>query len=953
MANFAQLGIQIDSNADQAASSLENLAAAGAKAEKSTERLSKASSDLSAEQQKINARAAEMAAQDARRAASAQKANNSIRDQQQELSKLLGTIDPTVAALDRLDQTERKLASFRRSGAIDTESYTLYNNKLKEQRELLGGVSAGINRAGMSQRAYNAALRNVPAQFTDIAVSLQGGQAPLTVLLQQGGQLKDMFGGIGPAFRALGGYIVGLINPVTVLGAAVGTLGVAWYQAGRQQEDLEKALISSGRYAASSSEELNRLADAYDNIDGVTRGKALDALTQVAASGRLTGEQFRLATESALRWSAVTGDSVDTITSKFNDIARDPVNALLKLNETERFLTQTQYERVKALQEEGRFQDAATEAARIYADTVNGRATEIEASLGLVSTAWKNIKNETGEAWDAVVSGINRAQGPLQAFADRVAGLSELQRKFVVGTIGALSLPAGIVTRFGGNAFRGVSSSVDSTAGSGDTAAIDSESVKRLQDANRQWEAIVGNSNRHAQIENEVLRIRKAGLAAGINELDIEKRVTEYRTKQAEIDAKKNKPKANSDANSAETLLNTALRQVEANNQLAETGDKVSASQRLVIQINQRLADTTNTMTEAQRRELIAARESLAVTDQQAKSRQQLTKDLSANAAIVERIAGLTQQQGDQNRVALMGIGRGGDAAPRAQAELSIRKSYLDEVDKLEKLQRNENTKLSQQEYDAERQLLDKYLSDRLSAENQFNKERMAAMGNWQNGFRAAYEDFAFSASNVAGATQGVFQNAFQGATDSLVSFVTTGKQSFGELTASILSDLARIFAQQQLVGLVGSISGGGGNTGTISSLFGGDWGFSAGGYTGDGSKYQPKGIVHAGEVVWSQRDVAAVGGPRAANAMRPTAGYANGGGPGLPQSRSIGQLSAPQITFNMNMQDGTISSNQQGGTPDDGTRELKQMFEAMINQWWQKNSRTGGAVYNLRTGTA
>ncbi len=55
--------------------------------------------------------------------------------------------------------------------------------------------------------------------------------------------------------------------------------------------------------------------------------------------------------------------------------------------------------------------------------------------------------------------------------------------------------------------------------------------------------------------------------------------------------------------------------------------------------------------------------------------------------------------------------------------------------------------------------------------------------------------------------------------------------------------------------------------------------GFSEGGYTGDGSKYQPAGIVHAGEVVFSQADVNALGGAMAVNSMRPTAkGYANGG---------------------------------------------------------------------------
>jgi len=54
---------------------------------------------------------------------------------------------------------------------------------------------------------------------------------------------------------------------------------------------------------------------------------------------------------------------------------------------------------------------------------------------------------------------------------------------------------------------------------------------------------------------------------------------------------------------------------------------------------------------------------------------------------------------------------------------------------------------------------------------------------------------------------------------------------------------------------------------------------FADGGYTGVGPKMKPAGIVHAGEVVWSQRDVAMAGGPERANAMRPTfRGYADGG---------------------------------------------------------------------------
>lgn len=907
MANFAQLGIQIDSKqAEDAARDLDDLAAAGGRAEQSAKRLTKATEAES-----------------------------------KELSDLLGQIDPAVKALGRLDEQERKLAQFRKQGRIDTDTFAQYNQRLQEQRGLLTNVSAAQNAAGMSAKAYSAAMRNVPAQITDIAVSLQGGQRPLTVLLQQGGQLKDMFGGIVPAARALTTSLVGMINPITLAAAAVGAFGYAWYQAAKQQDAAEQALITTGRYAASSAKDLEALADSYDRIGGVTRGAALQALTQIASTGRLTGETFKTATEASLRWSVATGEAVDTVAKKFEDIAKDPTAALLRLNEAEHFLTQTQYDRIKALQEEGRQQDAVTEAANIYANVVNGRATEIEANLNLVSTAWKNIKAATGEAWDAFVNFANNAQGPLQKFADSLDRIGGFRQAGAATGIGLLNPIAGLLTGFGGNAFRGVTSSVSSTAGMGDTGAIDSDGVRRLEQAGQQWKQIVSQSNRQKQIEEGIEKIRKAGLAAGINELDIEKAVTEYKTKQADIDAKKNKPGTNSDQNSAQTLLDTVRRQIEANNQLAETGQAVSASERLSIQIKQRLADTTNTMTSATRSLLVAAQQELELTDKQAKAKQQLTRDTAANAALAERLAQVYKQQQDQNEVGLMSIGRGSQASEIMQRQLNLRREYLSEIEKLDKAQRNKNTALSEEEYSREKSLLEKSLAERLALEQSYQQQRMAAMADWRNGANAAWEEFSANTRNVAGQAQALFTSAFDGATDALARFVTTGKANFKEFTASILSDLAKIYARQALVGLVSSFGQSFGPAIT---------GFASGGYTGSGGKHEAAGIVHRGEVVWSQADVKAVGGPKMANAMRPTAGYANGGIVG-GSSASASSNGAPNIEINLNMNNGTVDSRTQTGNSNRDAMELVNLIESACSQWWVKQNRTGGAVYKTLRG--
>lgn len=205
----------------------------------------------------------------------------------------------------------------------------------------------------MSAKATAAAMRGVPAQITDIVTSLQGGQKPLTVLFQQGGQLKDMFGGTVPAVKALATGIMGMVNPLTVSAAAVGGLALAWKQAADEQFDFQKALLTTGNYAGVSLAEFAKLADQLERLDGVGHGGAVDALTHVAATGKFTGEQFRQVAAAAAGMEAATGQAVKDTIAKFAEIGKDPVQALLKLNETEHFLTNAQLDRVQALTREG------------------------------------------------------------------------------------------------------------------------------------------------------------------------------------------------------------------------------------------------------------------------------------------------------------------------------------------------------------------------------------------------------------------------------------------------------------------------------------------------------------------------------------------------------------------------------------------------------------------------
>lgn len=55
---------------------------------------------------------------------------------------------------------------------------------------------------------------------------------------------------------------------------------------------------------------------------------------------------------------------------------------------------------------------------------------------------------------------------------------------------------------------------------------------------------------------------------------------------------------------------------------------------------------------------------------------------------------------------------------------------------------------------------------------------------------------------------------------------------------------------------------------------------FAAGGYTGPGGKFEPAGVVHKGEIVWSQDDIARAGGVAVVESLRAATlpGYAHGG---------------------------------------------------------------------------
>ena len=343
--------------------------------------------------------------------------------------------DPAAQKLDRA--TKSIIASIQRSTAAmqaGGQANSQYFESIAQQRgintDLLRPYLSGLDAAIAKNKAMNEAmhgstisakqmqqaLMGVPAQFTDIFTSLAAGQNPMTVFLQQGGQLKDMFGGAGNAARALGGYVVGLINPFTLAAAAAATLAVAYNQGSKEADAYARALIMTGSAAGASAAQLQDMAKAAAAATGSTQGAAAEAIAAAAGTGKVAAANIELVSQAAIKLNRAVGANIQDTINDFAELGREPVKASEKLNEKYNYLTASIYTQIKALEEQGKTLEAGAMAQKAYADAMSGRADAVVANLGTIERAWKGLIGTAKAGWDAML-GVGRQA----TLADQIA----------------------------------------------------------------------------------------------------------------------------------------------------------------------------------------------------------------------------------------------------------------------------------------------------------------------------------------------------------------------------------------------------------------------------------------------------------------------------------------------------------------------------------------------------
>ena len=373
----------------------------------------------------------------------------------------------------------------------------------------------------MSTKQYNAAMRMVPAQFTDIATQLAGGQNPMLILMQQGGQLKDMFGGVGGAIKAMGAYLVTLLaNPLVLLAAGIAAVGYSVYSASKEINDFNKASIASNGIIGLSTQGFYDMRDAIA-ATGVSKSLATEALTEIAKNGQISAASVEGVGIAAAKMSKVTGVSVETAVGYFAELRDRPLDTLDRLSKSYNFLDYNTRESIKSLAEQGNTAGATALATETLEKAIKRMADK--AKEDLKGTAW--LFDTLKKAADGVVEafrgfGARTEKESIDALTksieEREAAIERMKKGGIFGSSDPKSIAAmeaGLVNMKAQKKAIEDASKASSDAAAKRAAEIDTENAKNA--ARKKFESLTeGSLKLQAEKEKE-----KGQRQAAYNEL--------------------------------------------------------------------------------------------------------------------------------------------------------------------------------------------------------------------------------------------------------------------------------------------------------------------------------------------------------------------------------------------------------------------------------------------------
>ncbi|EFC8948073.1 phage tail tape measure protein [Escherichia coli] len=761
----------------------------------------------------------------------------------------------------------------------------------------LSRQALAAQKAGISVGQYKAAMRTLPAQFTDIATQLAGGQNPWLILLQQGGQVKDSFGGMIPMFRGLAGAITLPMVGVTSLAVATGALAYAWYQGDSTLSEFNKTLVLSGNQAGLTADRMLTLSRA-GQAAGLTFNQARESLAALVNAGVRGGEQFDAINQSVARFASASGVEVDKVAEAFGKLTTDPTSGLMAMARQFRNVTAEQIAYVAQLQRSGDEAGALQAANDIATKGFDEQTRRLKENMGTLET-WAD---KTGKAfksmWDAILD-IGRPESSADMLASAQKAFDEADKKWQ--WYQSRSQRRGKTSSFRANLQGAWDDRENARLGlaaatlqsdmekAGELAARDraereSSQLKYTGEAQKAYERLLTPLEKYTARQEELNKALKDGkiLQADYNTLmasakkDYES--TQKKPSGVKVSAgERQEDRAHAAMLALETELLTLEKHAGANEKISQQRRDLWKAENQYVVLKE--AATKRQLSEQEKSLLAHEKETLEYKRQLADlgdkvEHQKRLNELAQQAARFEQ-----QQSAKQAAISAKARGLTDRQAQRESEEQRLRDVYGDNPDALAKA-----TSALKNTWSAEEQL----------------------RGSWMAGMKSGWGEWAESATDSFSQVKSAATQTFDGIAQNMAAMLTGSEQNWRGFTRSVLSMLTEIFLKQAMVGIVGRIGsaiggafGGGASasTGTAIQAAAANFHFATGGFTGTGGKYEPAGIVHRGEFVFTKEATSRIG---VGNLYRLMRGYAEGGYVGAAGSPAQ-MRRAEGINFNQN----------------------------------------------------
>ncbi len=723
--------------------------------------------------------------------------------------------------------------------ALATQKKAQFIRRLKEQTAVQGLSRTELLRVKAAELGVSSAadvyIRKLDtATKSTHALGLKSAMARREIGVLIGELARGNLGalrGSGITLANRAGWIEQLMSPkgmmlgglVGGVAAAVYGLGKAYYEGAKESEEFNKQLILTGSYAGKTTGKLNEMAKSLAG-NGVTQHDAAGVLTQVVGSGAFTGQAVAMVSRTAARMQENVGQSVDETIRQFKWLQDDPVSAAKELDRALHFLTATQLEQIRVLGEQGRTADAAKIAMSAYSEEMNKRAGDVHDNLGWIEKAWNAVGDAAKWAWDRMLD-IGRED----TLDEKIATLQEKIAR-ARKTPWTVSSSQTEYDQQQLNELQEQKRQKDLL----DAKAQAERNYQKTQKRRNEQNAALNRDNETESLrhQREVARITAMQYAdAAVRNAALERENERHKKAMAR---QKEKPKAYHNDEAGRLLLQYSQQQAQTEGLIAaaklSTTEKMTEAHKQLLSFQQRIADLSGKKLTADEQSVLAHKDEIALALQKLDISQQDLQHQNAFNELKKKTLTLTSQLADeesrvrqQHALALATMGMGDQQRGRYEEHLKIQQHYQEQLEQLKRDSKAKGT-YGSDEYRQAEQELQASLDRRLAEWADYNAKVDAAQGDWTQGASRALDNFLAQGGNVAGMTENVFTNAFNGMADSIANFSVTGKGSFRSLTVSILADLAKMEARIAASKLLGSVLG----------MFG--FGASAGGSTPSGA---------------------------------------------------------------------------------------------------------------------